>query len=434
MLVRSGDLGRCAPRRAVHVAAALVLFFSGARVAVAQGRAPGRFAAVDAYADAAPRFAEQSIPALAAYLAKSGPDDLMRTRALYRWVTRNIAYDVRGFVSGNYGDMTPDGVLRRRVSVCEGYSRLTQVLGAAMGLEVAMIKGWSKGYSYTSGAKVGGDVNHSWNAVKINGQWRLMDPTWGSGYLGDKMKFVREFQEHYFLTSPEEFVFDHLPADPRWQFLDRAISSAEFSDLVYVRPMFFQSGFSILSDKHAQIAATDRTTITLGVSQPVEMIAEVVDAATDLPLRGEFAFVQVSDERAEISAAFPRAGNYVVRLFAKPRGSEGALEWVLDYSVKASRGSNDAAFPTPYSSFGTSGAWLLESPSGVMDIGKTYQIRLRAPGASEVLLVTGEGRTPLKRVGDEFSAAVVACQGETVVYAKFGSSEKYLGLLRYVGR
>jgi hypothetical protein len=35
-----------------------------------------------------------------------------------RWVTRHIDYDVSGFLSGNYGDFTPEGVLRRRVSVC----------------------------------------------------------------------------------------------------------------------------------------------------------------------------------------------------------------------------------------------------------------------------------------------------------------------------
>jgi hypothetical protein len=69
-----------------------------------------------------------------------------------------------------------------------------------------------------------------------------------------------------------------------------------------------------------------------------------------------------------------------------------------------------------------------------MDIGKSYQIRLRAPGASEVMLVSGDVRTPLTRTGDEFSATMVACQGETVVYAKFGASDKYLGLLKYVGR
>ena len=175
MLVQSCHLKRCVPRPAVVAAALFVLVPLAGRVSAAQGVAQSvggnrfaSFAKVDAYADASPRSAEQSVPALAAYLARSGPDDLTRTRALYRWVTRHIAYDVPGFMSGNYGDMTPDGVLRRRVSVCEGYSRLTQVVGAAMGLDVAMIKGWSKGYSYNSGEKVDGAVNHSWNAVRID--------------------------------------------------------------------------------------------------------------------------------------------------------------------------------------------------------------------------------------------------------------------------
>ena len=435
MLVRSRFLRRCVSRQGVLRAAALVTLLPIVPRAVrAQGHVLAQFARVDAYADAVPRSAEQSVLALAAYLAKSGPTDLIRARALYRWVTRNIAYDVAGFVAGNYGDLTPDGVLRRRISVCEGYSRLTQVLGSAMGLQIAMIKGWSKGYSYTSGEKLNGPVNHAWNAVMIDGKWRLMDLTWGSGYLDEKMKFVRSFQEHYFLTSPEEFLFDHLPADPTWQFVDHAISNAEFADLVYVRPMFFEAGFSIVSNKHANISAADRTTITLGISQPVELIAEVLDAATEQPVRGEFAFVQANDERAEINVAFPRAGNYVVRLFAKHRGAEGPLDWVLDYAVKATRGSAQAAFPTPYVSFGRSGAWLLESPAGVMDVGKTYKISLRAPGVSEMMMVNGATRTPLTKAGNEFSAEVVAPPGESVLYAKFGSSEKYLGLLRYVAR
>ena len=122
---------------AALAAAALTLLLLATNLAHAQGR----FAATDAYADAAPASAEQSVAALAAYLAKSGPDDLTRTRAVYRWVTRHIDYDVPGFLAGNYGDYTPEGVLRRRVAVCEGYSRLAQALGTAMGLRVEVVKG-----------------------------------------------------------------------------------------------------------------------------------------------------------------------------------------------------------------------------------------------------------------------------------------------------
>lgn len=422
---------RRSQRHGVAFASAVLLLLT---LAVRPASAQDRFTATDAYADAAPSSAEVSVPALSAYLARSGADDLTRVRAIYRWVTRHIAYDVAGFRAGNYGDFTPEGVLRTRVAVCEGYSRLTQALGVAMGLRVEMVKGWSKGYSYKPGERFDGPINHSWNAVKVDGQWRLMDPTWGGGYMDEHGKFVREFQEHYFLTAPDAFAVDHLPADPRWQFLEQTLSMAEFADQVDLRPMFFESGFRGLSNTHARIAAEDRVTVTLGVSKPVEMIAELVDAATDRALPGEFAFVQVDDTKAEISAAFPRAGEYILRVFAKSRGASGPLEWVLDYGVKASRAATDAEFPVAYSSFGTSGAWLLESLSGVLKVGQAYRFKLRAPGALEVLLVSGDRRTTLTRIGEEFSADVSALAGEAVMYAKYGATGKYVGLLQYVGR
>ena len=415
---------------AISAPAALGLLLVASHAA----RGQAQFAATDAYADAAPASATASVPALAAYLAASGPGDLVRARAIYRWVTRHIDYDVAGFRSGDYGDWSAEGTLRRRMSVCEGYSRLTQALGTAMGLRVEVVKGWSKGYSYASGQRFDGPINHSWNAVQIDGRWHLMDPTWGGGYLDERQQYVRDFQEQYFLTPPDAFVFDHLPADPRWQFLDRPLSMAEFADLVYLRPMFFQTGLRLASNTHARIAADDHVTVTLGVSRPVEMIAELVDPVSDRPLPGEFVFAQVNDLQAEIHAAFPRAGDYVIRVFAKARGAPGALEWVLDYGVKASRGAAGATFPVAYSGFGTSGAWLLETLTGVLDVGRTYRFKLRAPGALEVLLVSGNRRTTFTRVGDEFSADVSAAPGEAVMYARYGTTASYLGLLKYTGR
>ena len=411
-------------------AAALTMLPIAARCA----RAQNHFAEIDAYADAAPASVERSVPTLAAYLARGGRDDLTRTRAVYRWVTRHIEYDAAGFRTGNYGDLSAEGVLRRRVSVCDGYANLVQALGAAMGLQVDIVTGWSKGYGYNTGERFDGRTNHSWNAVRVGGRWRLMDATWGSGYLDERMKFFRDFQEHYFLTAPDAFVFDHFPADPRWQLVDHPLSLAEFADLVYLRPLFFQAGFKIVSHSHARIAADDRVTVTLGVTQPVEIIAELVDPATDRRITGEFVFAQVDDTHAEISAAFPHAGDYIVRVFGKARGATGPLGWVLDYRVDASRGTRDAAFPTPYSAFASRGAWLFESLDGTLHIGHSYRFRLRVPGAIEVMLDNGGRRTMLARVGDEFSTETNAAPGPSVIYAKYGVGGDYLGLLRYVGR
>jgi hypothetical protein len=394
----------------------------------------GSFAAADSLADAAPSAAERSVPALAAYLARAGSDEISKARALYRWIAGHIDYDVRGFRAGRYGDLSPEGVLRRRASVCEGYARLAEALGTAMGLQVQVVPGWSKGYGYTSGQRFDGRTNHAWNAVRIDGQWRLMDATWGAGYLDERLQFVRRFQEHYFLTAPDAFVFDHLPQDPQWQLLDRPISAAEYADLVYLRPMFFVAGFRIGSHPHARIAATDRVTVTLGVAQPLQVTARVVDAATDRPLAEELAFVQVGATEARINAIFPHAGDYLLRVFAKPLGADGSLRWVLDYRVQATRGASHAAFPFAYESFGSRGATLLEPLSGVLQAGRTYRFRLRAPGALDVAVVAGGRWTHLAGSGDEFSGDVRPSAGNVVVYAKYDPSADFTGLLRYTGR
>jgi hypothetical protein len=405
-----------------------------AQTAPPAGPRAGRFAAADAHADAAPATVEQSVPALAAYLAQAGSDDLTRARALYRWVAGHIDYDAIGFRSNNYGDVSPEGVLRRRASVCEGYARLTEALGAAMGLQVEVVSGWSKGYGYTTGQRFDGPTNHAWNAVRIEGQWRLMDPTWGAGYLDQRMQFVRRFQEHYFLTAPDAFVFDHLPQDPRWQLLERPVAAVEYADLAYLRPMFFLAGFGIGSHPRARIAAGERVTVTLSVTQPVEIKALVVDPATDRPLEGEFAFAQVHDGVAEVRATFPRAGDYLLRLFAKPRGAESTLQWVLDYRVQASQGASDATFPMAYGRFATSGALLLEPLSGVLQAGRTYPFRLRAPGAIDVAVFAHGQWTHLTRNGEEFTADVPAVAGDIFVYAKYDPASDFAGLLKYVGR
>jgi len=396
--------------------------------------AAGRYAAADALADSAPPGVERSVPALAAYLARAGGDDLMRARAIYRWVAGHITYDIEGFRSGRAGDLGPEAVLRRGRSVCQGYAGLTEALGKAMGLEVEVVSGWSKGYGYTPGQTFDGPTNHAWNAVRIDGAWRLMDATWGAGYLDESLQFVRRFQEHYFLTEPREFVFDHLPAEPRWQLLERPLTAAGFADLVYLRPAFFRLGFRVGSHDHLTIAADGRLTVTLADARPAQLMAQVLDAASQHPLDGEFAIAQVVGDEARIDAAFPRAGSYLLRVFAKPLGAAGTLDWILDYRVRASGGAPGTVFPTAYEAFGAHRAALLSPLEGVLRLGRTYAFRLRAPGALEVAVLAGGRLTRLARHGEEFTGSLAADRGTLVVYAKYAAGAEYEGLLSYAGR
>jgi len=392
-----------------------------------------RWAVADALADSAPAGIERSVASLAAYLARAGGDDSTRARALYRWVAGHIGYDVEGFRNGRPGDPSADSVLVRRTSVCQGFATLAEALGAAMGLEIHVVSGWSKGYGYTAGQTFAGPPNHAWDAVRVAGAWRLMDPTWGAGYLDESLQFVRRFQDHYFLTDPAEFVFDHLPEDARWQLLDRPVTAAEYADLVYLRPMFFQAGLRIGSRAHLVLAANGPLAVTLGVTRPVEMTAQLIDAASQRPLDGRFAFVQAGTAGALIAARFPRPGDYLLRVFAKPLGAAGSLEWILDYRVHAT-GAPGVVFPMAFEAFATRSVRLLSPLDGELRREQRYRFTLRAPGALEVAVVSGGRWTRLPRSGDDFDGEVTAMPGTVSVYAKYDARGEYEGLLRYEGR
>ena len=76
-----------------------------------------------------------------------------------------------------------------------------------------LVQGIAKGYRhdpedvYTASSK----TNHAWNLVLIKGEWRPLDTTWGAGHLDMGGNFNRKFEEHWFLTDPEEFVPRHFP-------------------------------------------------------------------------------------------------------------------------------------------------------------------------------------------------------------------------------
>lgn len=97
-----------------------------------------------------------------------------------------------------------------------------------------------EGYGRTTNLRIGsGSINHAWNAVRLNDNWYLCDPTWASGYVNrNEDKYFRKFDKYYFLTPPELFVADHYPVNGFWflmhdkptlkEFLNAPIKSTGF--------------------------------------------------------------------------------------------------------------------------------------------------------------------------------------------------------------
>lgn len=193
-----------------------------------------------------PQFETRSINKLANYIQKKTNSELEKARVIYSWIALNIRYDDKGYNTNDYGDLSANGVLKSRNAVCEGYSNLYKELCNALGLKSIKISGYAKGYGYTIGDKLN-MPDHAWNAVRIDGEWKLVDVTWGVGSgktVDGKLKSVQKFNDYWFCTPPREFVFKHLPENAKYQYLSNPISKQQYENLQNVSSALFELGFT----------------------------------------------------------------------------------------------------------------------------------------------------------------------------------------------
>ncbi|MFN0215179.1 MAG: transglutaminase domain-containing protein [Saprospiraceae bacterium] len=184
------------------------------------------FKNVDKLAFNTPPGETTSIKSLAAYLCAEMPDEAHKARALYAWVTLNIAYvdsldEHEIWATSEYIDrQRPEKVLQNRTAVCQGYANLFCALMAEAGMNCEVVNGLVK--------KADGSiapVGHAWATAKINGTWRIFDPTWGVPPPGLARWRV---DEQYFMAEPEDFILRHLPDDPMWQLLETPLTEHRF--------------------------------------------------------------------------------------------------------------------------------------------------------------------------------------------------------------
>jgi hypothetical protein len=199
---------------------------------------PISYAAIDQRAIKAPPSAETSVESLAEYLGKTAKNDREKARAIYRWITEHIAYDVPSFLAKERKDNSPEGVLKSHLCVCEGYAKLFQALCEKAGVEAILVGGRAKATEFLDDPQM---TAHAWNAIKLDGEWHLVDATWGAGGIKNK-QFVKQFKDYYFLAPPDQFIFTHFPIDSKWQLLPDVRTENEFDAFPPVPQGLFQYG------------------------------------------------------------------------------------------------------------------------------------------------------------------------------------------------
>ena len=142
-----------------------------------------------------------------AKIIDSSMTSVQKIRAIHDWLVNNTEYDVEGYNSGNVPpeSYTAEGLFKTHKAVCDGYAKAFQEMAQKAGFETVKINGIGQN---SSGQK----ESHSWNQVKVDGNWYNIDVTWADPVTSDDIGFDN-LRYKYFLVPDSIMNKDHT-ADP----------------------------------------------------------------------------------------------------------------------------------------------------------------------------------------------------------------------------
>jgi len=178
-----------------------------------------------------------NLPYLSFRLTNGLETDAEKFRAIYYWVCHNIRNDYNMMLKNErkrykfrkdtlkleqWNDKFKKEVfkklLKQNRTVCTGYAFIVTELCKLADLESVIINGFGK--TRATPLKNMKTPNHTWNAVKLDGKWYLSDATWSAGFIdGETYGFEFNYNNDYFLMSPEQFAEEHLPLEEQWTLL-----------------------------------------------------------------------------------------------------------------------------------------------------------------------------------------------------------------------
>lgn len=167
---------------------------------------------------------------LALEITKHHTSEAEKATAIFYWIASTIEYDTslrldRKLQKQIYisEEKIIQAVLKRRKALCGGYAFLFQALCKEVGIKAEVIHGYSKKYIPTSKKR---KIDHTWNAVKLNGSWKLLDIT-----MARSMSRTGKPDTFWFDTAPSDFIKTHYPEDIKWALVSRPISFLEFNQI-----------------------------------------------------------------------------------------------------------------------------------------------------------------------------------------------------------
>lgn len=274
----------------------------------------GEYSVIDQYARATPERYARNLTTLSQYLTAPARSDLAKARSVYSWIMSHVRYEDAAGANRLYSSEVEyaNRVLRSRQAVCTGFALLYKHLLKQAGVEVINVKGYARADDAQAGQPTG-PIDHEWNAIRLDGDWYLVDLAWASTTAHNGQP-----NDYYFLTDPSAFVAQHLPADPRWQLRNPVVSKAEFDRFPKLYDAYFRLGFDENFPKMGLVRTSDAAVVQFHTPENVEFFCSSgrpsSDSSSPIPVS-----VQRSGDTYTLQVKMPQRGLSTLYVFAKPK-------------------------------------------------------------------------------------------------------------------
>ena len=360
-----------------------------------------------------------------------------RLWTIYYWISQNIRYDIDADINHHSRQQKAEDVFRAGKSSCQGYAAIFQTLCDSMKIPCETIEGYAKDYSFKIDQVTFSHTNHTWNAVQIDQHWYLLDSAWGTGYVDGNHEYKKDLKPYYFLTCPEQMIYNHLPEDSHWQFLSKTISMDDYIRLPHVHSYYFTFGLTIVSPPFSSVLAFDTNQsvaeVLIQAPEDVQLTCVVKNDLRSTSL----AQYDVNRKLWQCLFAPHKSGFHTLIIFAARLSTEKLFKNAIELGVDVTSKDLDRkkTLPITFEKFLEHKCQIISPMTGVLKHGTKTIIRCRIPQAfSARISVDGVWLDEVSMRSDLFKQEINVPERQVTVYARFHhrtSAKIYDGLIEY---
>ncbi|KAI5240128.1 hypothetical protein E4T43_06254 [Aureobasidium subglaciale] len=263
------------------------------------------------------------------YLCRPYRSDVQRLRAIFTWTAERIIWE-----EDFEGQIDTRRVLQTKRGCSEEIAVLARDLCSAVGLHAEVVRGYLKGPGERLDLETIARANHFWNAVIIDGEWRIMDCSLANPTNPKRSSYSsanNTVADHwFFLTRPMEICFTHIPLLPEQQHIVPPVPHEVLISLPCACPPYFRHKIELANydTSIAYLENLEMAHLQLTVPEDVEIVAEVEARAFARDMDGDL--FESGDVTRKIALAQPiwvgGRKSYVVKALLPGDEGEGVLK------------------------------------------------------------------------------------------------------------